>query len=287
MKRILGVIVLVSFIVFVSNFNNDVQAQSAQSTLENYCRPSEGAYFIQDPHSDREIACGTAPNICGIEYDRNGDGFVRKSNGDTVDWHNVNDCWDSGEQSGTRCDGWGMCYGEVPLCCYLVEETGDPKKCAWPERGYCLERHCDAIPSGVDRMNCGGSIGTWCRNDCNITKDQIPYIPLSQRVGGAVAPTNTPTPTSLIPTPTPTTPAGVTNTPTPTIPAGATVTPTIVSGQPTLTPTPGATCDQMKLNGNFNCTGGIDQSDFTAWKESYAVTSSGLAFFEYWRRASY
>ena len=70
-------------------------------------------------------------------------------------------------------------------------------------------------------------------------------------------------------------------------PATATATPTTVGQQPTATSAPVASCDQMKKQGNYNCTGGVDETDFIAWKESYVAKSSALAFFEYLRRVVY
>jgi len=129
------------------------------------------------------------------------------------EWYNytdADDCWNH------RCD-WGMCKGEVPLCCYKLEETGNAKACAWPERGYCHPRQCDKI-SG-DKLLCSHGIGYWCQKDCGISdKYQIPYIPFEQRVSSSQPnpPSNpTPTPTS---TPTPTLTPTPTSTPYPTSP---------------------------------------------------------------------
>lgn len=104
------------------------------------------------------------------------------------------------------------------------------------------------------------------------------YVTGSRRVYYALISGN-----GSIPTATPS--AGATNTPTP--PPGSTNTPTTPAGQPTATPTipPATTCDQMKKQGNYNCTGSVDESDFTLWKEDFSKGTASLSFFEYWRRA--
>jgi len=108
--------------------------------------------------------------------------------------------------------------------------------------------------------------------------------------GASTSPTNTPGPTSTptrTPTPTPTT--GGNPTATPTVPPGATATPTVPPGATnTPTPTPPVTdCQTQKLLGNYDCQGGIDESDFTAWQQDFEKKTSLLTFFEYWRRAFY
>jgi len=255
-------------------------AQTVESTLQNYCRPSIGAYVIPNPRGTGEIACGTAPNICGIPYDLNGDGLVRDSAGNPVNWQAVDDCWNSGARPNERCNGWGMCYGEVPTCCYLLEETGDPFKCAYPDRLYCLPQQCNRIPANVNNQNCGFSIGTWCQNDCGISRSNIPYIPLAQRLNPS-APTATPTPIGQPPTATP--PATATNTPVP---------PTPTSGVPN-TPippacTPGGGCTEaLKQAGDYNCDCIVDTPDYTSWLTDYIsqAWNISLRYFEYWRRA--
>jgi hypothetical protein len=108
------------------------------------------------------------------------------------EWYNFNDvddCWNH------RCN-WGMCKGEVPLCCYKLEETGNAKACPWPERGYCHPRQCEKILG--DKLLCSHGIGYWCKKDCGIDdKYKIPYIPFEQRISSLLqlTPTNTPIPT--------------------------------------------------------------------------------------------
>src|SRR3989338_8273765 len=260
-------------------------AQTVESTLQNYCRPSIGAYVIPNPRGTGEIACGTAPNICGIPYDLNGDGLVKDSAGNPVNWQAVDDCWNSCARPNERCNGWGMCYGEVPTCCYLLEETGDPFKCAYPDRLYCLPQQCNRIPANVNNQNCGFSIGTWCQNDCGISRSNIPYIPLAQRLNPS-APTATPTPIGQPPTATP--PATATNTPVP---------PTPTSGIPN-TPippacTPGVCTEALKQSGDYNCDCVVDARDYTdapeytSWVTDYIsqAWNISLRYFEYWRRA--
>ncbi|MCR4263516.1 MAG: hypothetical protein NUV98_02225 [Candidatus Roizmanbacteria bacterium] len=99
--------------------------------------------------------------------------------------------------------------------------------------------------------------------------------------GGSTNPTATPTPT---------TPGQATATPTPTPPPGATNTPTPPPGSdptPTPTPTPITDCAQQQIQGNYNCTGSVDESDFADWLTDFNQGASALNLFEYWRRAFY
>lgn len=271
---------IVSGASFVLTAPLPVAAQTVESILQNYCRPSIGAYVIPNPRGTGEIACGTAPNICGIPYDLNGDGLVRDSAGNPVNWQAVDDCWNSGARPNERCNGWGMCYGEVPTCCYLLEETGDPFKCAYPDRLYCLPQQCNRIPANVNNQNCGLSIGTWCQNDCGISRSNIPYIPLAQRLNPS-APTATPTPIGQPPTATPTTQPGATNTPTPLLGSTSTPVPPACS--------PGVCTEAMKQAGDYNCDCVVDtqQKDFTDWRADFLnpLIQAALRYFEYWRRA--
>lgn len=50
-------------------------------------------------------------------------------------------------------------------CCDEVARTGDPLACPWPQRGYCTDAQCGAIPEGVSRQRCGGPRHSWC-NKC-------------------------------------------------------------------------------------------------------------------------
>ncbi|MBI4137195.1 hypothetical protein HY469_03985 [Candidatus Roizmanbacteria bacterium] len=84
--------------------------------------------------------------------------------------------------------------------------------------------------------------------------------------------------------------SGTTNpTPThsPTPPPGATNTPTPSDSDPTPTPTPISDCAQQQRNGDYNCSGNVDETDYTDWLEDYEQGVSTLTFFEYWRRALY
>lgn len=107
--------------------------------------------------------------------------------------------------------------------------------------------------------------------------------------GPTLTPTNTPTPS--------TTPGGPTNTPTPSVtPGGPTVTPTRVPS-PTITspagpsstpkPTPAHPCSEKAKNGDYDCNGKVDETDFTQWLKDFLGDQTILSFFEYWRRAFY
>lgn len=50
-------------------------------------------------------------------------------------------------------------------CCEEIKKTGDPGACPWPQRGYCTDDQCSAIPGGVSRERCGGPRHSWC-NEC-------------------------------------------------------------------------------------------------------------------------
>jgi endonuclease/exonuclease/phosphatase family metal-dependent hydrolase len=110
--------------------------------------------------------------------------------------------------------------------------------------------------------------------------DHYPMIAIisAKNINLSPTPTKTPTPT-----------VGTNSTPTPTLSSQPTPTPTFPISQATPTPTSTnqQTCDQMKKQGNFNCAGGVDESDFTSWKEAFNSTSSTLLYFEYWRRISF
>ncbi|MBI4137194.1 hypothetical protein HY469_03980 [Candidatus Roizmanbacteria bacterium] len=53
------------------------------------------------------------------------------------------------------------------------------------------------------------------------------------------------------------------------------------------TPTPISDCAQQQRMGNYNCSGGVDEVDYTDWVEDYEQGVSTLTFFEYWRRTFY
>jgi len=250
MKRTVGVLF---FIISVFSFASISSAQNlADVPLDpQYC---DGDYYSIP---GEPAQCSRAPEACGNSYD---DVNTQEK------MPNPQSCTSNPN----------ACGGKPPLCCYEMARTGDFTKCVgyW-ERLWCPKVLCDqARSNGASDSQCGGScqcnhaFSSYCGNDVQI-------VPLSQRIAGITAPPNSPTPT---------TPTGVTVTATPTTQPG-TITPTNI--QATATPTtPVVSCDTQKRQGNFNCTGGVDEADFTAWKESYIGKSSTLAFFEYWRRAS-
>ena len=162
--------IVFTFLFFFLNQKTVVFARDWESYIQN------GAYVVNG------VACG-----------RVGEDDSRYT---LYDYTQVDDCWNS------RCSR-GMCKGEIPLCCYKLEEEGNAKACAWPERAYCLPKQCDEI-SG-DNLKCGHSIGYWCNKDCGMKSDasDIPYISFEQRFSGSSSPTSTPTTTKPTRTPTP------------------------------------------------------------------------------------
>ena len=251
MIRTIGVLF---FVIFVFVFSQTAFAQNlADVPLDpQYC--DEEYYSIPG----EPARCSRAPEACGNGYDQVNTQSLMPDPQDCTSNPNA-------------------CGGKPPLCCYEMARTGDFTKCVgyW-ERLWCPQVLCDqAKANGASDSQCGGS----CQCSHAFTSycgDNVQIIPMSQRIAGITAPANTPTPT---------TPAGATATPT--TPAGATATPTTPAGQPTATPTTSATsCETQRKQGDFNCSGGVDEADFTAWKESYVAKSSTLSFFEYWRRAS-
>ncbi|MBL7150426.1 zinc carboxypeptidase [Candidatus Microgenomates bacterium] len=84
--------------------------------------------------------------------------------------------------------------------------------------------------------------------------------------------TATPTPTPDSPTITP----SITPSPTPGAP---TVTPSV-----TPSPTPEVECPEQAKEGDYDCSGEVNEQDFEAWKNDYGNGQTTLSFFEYWRR---
>lgn len=197
-----SIILIIIFFLFFLITNKNILAINWEDYIEN------GIYYAYK--NGRKIKCGRVGE----------DDPLRRF--EWYDFRQADTCWNH------RCD-WGMCQGEVPLCCYKLEETRNAKACAWPERGYCHPRQCDKI-SG-DKLLCSHGIGYWCKKDCGISdKYQIPYIPFYQRVNNNLQTT----PTNPPPSPTPTSIFTLTPTsffPSPTYPL-------IPSENPTPTPTP-------------------------------------------------
>ena len=64
-----------------------------------------------------------------------------------------------------KCIGQDRCGnppGYTPSCCTALKQSGDPFACGWPDRGYCTDDQCNAIPAGVNRQRCGGPRHGWC-----------------------------------------------------------------------------------------------------------------------------
>ncbi|MBI5452188.1 hypothetical protein HY945_01885 [Candidatus Gottesmanbacteria bacterium] len=80
-------------------------------------------------------------------------------------------------------------------CCEEIARTGDPGACPWPQRGYCTDDQCAAIPEGVNRQRCGGPRHSWC----NLCNEKCPGY------GNAPQPTQPPPPTATVYVPPPTT----------------------------------------------------------------------------------
>lgn len=217
MKLLTGIF---GFIIFsVTLLYSGLPNIYAQNSLEQYC--TNGIYYLKD------ISCGRAPNCGGKSYNE----------ANQIPWDSVDDCWN------IRCSP-GMCVGDVPLCCYELERTGDPMMCNWPERGYCHPAQCAKItPDKAAACNggsgdclCAHGIKYWCNTVCGHKADgsDIPYKSLQDRIGNPTPPTSTPTVTT---TPT-TSPPNPTTTPTES-PTTPTITPSVTSApsNPTLTPT--------------------------------------------------
>lgn len=75
-----------------------------------------------------------------------------------------------------QCDGRDRCSfnskASIPNdpnyndpCCEELQKTGSAYACPWPQRGYCTDDQCAAIPEGQPRERCGGPRHSWC-NKC-------------------------------------------------------------------------------------------------------------------------
>src|SRR3989344_5225404 len=233
-------ILAVFFFLLGVFFSKQTSAQGLVSTLDNYCVDSSGSalgYYVADGGK----SCGRAPFCAGKSYDE----------ANSINYEAVDDCWNH------RCD-WGMCIGQVPLCCYEIERTGDPTYCNWPERGYCHPVQCAKVDrtkqyecgaSIGDDCNCGDPLIGWCvTNDhCVASAGDIPYVPLDARVGSSVTST------------------------------------------PTLSPTPTGfvhPCTTLAKTGDYDCSGQVSSSDYTAWKADFLAGKISLSYFEYYRRVA-
>ncbi len=120
-------------------------------------------------------------------------------------------------------------------CCGDIQRTGDPGACPWPQRGYCTDDQCNAIPEGTNRQRCGGPRHSWCElcrsNNC-------PGYGTATPTPAAATPTLTPVPTQKA---LPTNKPSVTATPTPTATSVPQQEPTtIIPFLPTVEPFPTA-----------------------------------------------
>lgn len=63
--------------------------------------------------------------------------------------------------------------------------------------------------------------------------------------------------------------------------SAVTVTPT-----PSITPSPTPTlsCPDQAKEGDYDCSGQVDEQDFETWKSDYLQNNATLSYFEYWRR---
>lgn len=119
-----------------------------------------------------------------------------------------------------KCIGQDRCGNGPPgdpayndPCCNVVQQTGDPLSCPYPQRLYCTEEQCSTIPAGVNRQRCGFSRREWC-NLCQ--ENNCPgYNGIPNISPPGVNPTSPPQPTNP---PNPTRPPRATSTPRPTSP---------------------------------------------------------------------
>lgn len=183
------------------SYNQDVKQKTAafadSNNFDQYCE--NGVYYINK--GGEKISCGRAPNCRGVAYETTED----------MSWRDKAGCWVEDYYGGSRCAAY--CSGNIPLCCYKLEKSKNSEDCNWPERAYCLPSQCEGVGD-----NCGYSIKVWCKNDnCVDSADEIPYIPLENRLAGINAPAeNTPAPTNTpLPRPTNTPVPVATNTPVP------------------------------------------------------------------------
>lgn len=84
-------------------------------------------------------------------------------------------------------------------CCEELKKTGDPLACPWPQRGYCTDDQCSAIPEGVSRQRCGGPRHSWC-NEC--VSRNCPGYGNNSPTTPPVIPTSAPQPTRVVVFPT-------------------------------------------------------------------------------------
>lgn len=203
------------FLLFIlAGQANQTVAQSAD--FDAYCK--NGVYYIQK--NGREISCGRAPNCDNRSYDSVSD----------IEWRSNAECWVEDYYNNSRCQAY--CSGNIPLCCYKLAITKNSRECTWPERGYCLPSQCAGVGN-----NCGGAIGTWCSSidKCVKNVNDIPYIPLEQRlIGGNQAATPVPPSPTPLATVEPTSQPTIFNPPPTVVPTSQ---PTIFNPPPTVEPT--------------------------------------------------
>lgn len=134
-------------------------------------------------------------------------------------------------------------------CCVELGSTGNAYACSWPQRGYCTDTQCGAIPDGAPRERCGGPRHSWC-NEC-ISHNCPGY--------GKTTPTTAPQPTSA---PQPTTSPTIIPTNLPEVTQPPVVQPTQTSIQPTSAPfvqlTPAYVNFQTQQHGNETTTQGLN-----------------------------
>lgn len=253
---------------YITNVRQTTAAQAADN-FDQYC--NNGVYYI--PKDGKQISCGRAPNCGGTDFD----------SADALPFRDNAECWVEDYYGGNRC--LAHCAGNIPLCCYRLEQTGDPMACPWPERGFCLSSQCNKIDLTKDVIcgggkpsdcNCGDPIGTYCAGECGVAKEQIPYIPLSQRLNGtSTLPTDTPIPPTATSTPPPQNTPTPSHTPIPTQPGGQ-------AGQPTSPPnatwTPVPTWTQTPAQPGDNNTGFIGQGNQASTSQPTAAPTQGSIF---------
>lgn len=86
-------------------------------------------------------------------------------------------------------------------CCEELGKTGNAYACPWPQRGYCTDNQCGAIPEGAPRERCGGPRHSWC-NKC-IDNNCPGYGKTTPTATPVVQPTTPPQPTNtpiIVPT---------------------------------------------------------------------------------------
>lgn len=159
--------------------------------------------------------------LVGLIYNLNRDPFgdIRSR----AEEDDPNFCQNHCKPSAKRCDFNDTTrHEDDPIindpCCEEIGRTGDPLACPWPQRGYCTDNQCAAIPEGVSRQRCGGPRHSWC-NLCNekcpgssgsgpTVPTSIPVLPTAIVVipAATVVPTEVPIPTQIptLPPPPPT-----------------------------------------------------------------------------------